>query len=103
MHPRNGTIPYSSKNSVDEKRTYTNDSEPLMKNLTVGFSRSSGTFPIFSWLIMLVQQTNYSHCYLKYTDEVTNKVMVLQASGLQVNLVSYDFFLTKETVIKEFP
>lgn len=74
-----------------------------MKTLTVGFSRSSGKIAIFSRLIMMVQGTNYSHCYLRYSDESTGKDMVCQASGLQVNSVSYSWFLTKETIVKEFP
>ena len=73
-----------------------------MKTLTVGFSRSSEKIALFSRLIMLVQRTNYSHCYLKYTDQNTNKDMVFQASGLQVNSVGYPFFLSKEVVVKEF-
>src|SRR5579863_6594779 len=46
-----------------------------MKQITIGFSRSSTSFPIFSWLIMLVQKTPYSHVYLKYQDDFLGQPM----------------------------
>lgn len=69
----------------------------------IGFSKSSGKFPIFSWLIQLFQRVNYSHAYLRLYIEAFNVDMIFQASGLEVNLVPYEEFLTKELVIKEYP
>jgi hypothetical protein len=73
-----------------------------MKQLTIGFSRASTSFPIFSWLIMLVQKTPYSHVYLKYDDEYLGQTMIFQASHTLVNSMSESVFLSQETVVQEF-
>lgn len=73
-----------------------------MKQITIGFSRACTTFPIFSWLIQLVQKTNYSHVYLKYHDEYLGQDMIFQASHSVVNSMSLPVFLAQETVVKEF-
>jgi hypothetical protein len=73
-----------------------------MKQITIGFSRASTTFPIFSWLIMAVQKTNYSHVYLKYQDEFLGQTMYYQASHTLVNSMSAPVFLGQETVVEEF-
>jgi hypothetical protein len=73
-----------------------------MKQITIGFSRASTTFPIFSWLIMAVQKTNYSHVYLKYQDEFLGQTMYYQASHTLVNSMSAAVFLAQETVVQEF-
>jgi hypothetical protein len=73
-----------------------------MKQITIGFSRACTKFPIFSWLIMLVQKTPYSHVYLKYQDEYLGQTMYFQASHSLVNYMSEAVFLAQETVVKEF-
>jgi hypothetical protein len=73
-----------------------------MKQITVGFSKASTSFPIFSWLILWTQGTPYSHVYLKYTDEVLNQTMYYQASHTVVNSMDEATFLGQETVIEEF-
>lgn len=73
-----------------------------MKQITIGFSRASTSFPIFSWLIMAVQKTPYSHCYLKYQDEYLGQTMYYQASHTLVNYMSAEVFLAQETVVQEF-
>jgi hypothetical protein len=73
-----------------------------MKQITIGFSRACTTFPIFSWAIMLVQRTNYSHVYLKYQDEYLGQPMHYGASHTLVNYMSAPVFLSQETVVKEF-
>lgn len=73
-----------------------------MKQITIGFSRASTAFPIFSWLIMAVQKTPYSHAYLKYTDEYLGQTMYYQASHSLVNYMSAATFLAQETVVQEF-
>ena len=73
-----------------------------MKQITVGFSRASTAFPVFSWLIMAVQKTPYSHCYLKYQDEYLGQTMYYQASHTLVNSMSAAVFLAQETVVQEF-
>src|SRR5271156_4539134 len=73
-----------------------------MKQITIGFSRACTSFPIFSWLIMAVQRTSYSHVYLKYQDEYLNQTMYYQASHTLVNCMSESVFLAQETPIYEF-
>lgn len=73
-----------------------------MQQITIGFSKSSATFPIFSWLIILTQKTPYSHVYVKYNDPDLNRVMYYQASHTVVNYMSEAVFLAQETVVQEF-
>ena len=73
-----------------------------MKQITIGFSRASSSFPIFSWAIMAAQRTNYSHVYLKYIDPTLNIITYFQASHTLVNYMSEATFLAQETVVKEF-
>ena len=73
-----------------------------MKKITIGFSRSSGKLPIFSWLIMLFQRTNYSHAYMKFNSDNIDRTIVFQASGLKVNFIGLELFKTKEIIVKEF-
>lgn len=73
-----------------------------MKQITIGFSRATTTFPIFSWLIMAVQKTPYSHVYLKYEDIDVNRVVYFQASHSMVNYMGESTFLSQEKVIQEF-
>lgn len=73
-----------------------------MKQITIGFSRACTTLPVFSWLIMAVQRTNFSHVYLKYQDEFLGQTMYYQASHTLVNSMSEAVFLAQETVVQEF-
>src|SRR5271165_1325964 len=73
-----------------------------MKQITIGFSKSCATFPIFSWLILLAQRTPYSHVYLKYQDPYLGQPMYYQASHTLVNSMSEAVFLGQEKVVQEF-
>ena len=73
-----------------------------MKQITIGFSKSTSKFAIFSWLILLTQKTPYSHVYLRYHDDYLNQNMIYQASHTLVNYMSMPVFLGQEDVIKEF-
>jgi len=73
-----------------------------MRQITIGFSKASTRFPIFSWLIMLIQKTPYSHVYLKYDNKFTGMTMYYQASHTLVNSMCENVFLSQEEIIKEF-
>lgn len=73
-----------------------------MKQITIGFSRASTKFPIFSWLIMLTQKTPYSHVYLKYTNDYADRVIYYQASHTLVNYMNESTFLGQEKVVEEY-
>lgn len=70
--------------------------------IQIGFSSTKNPYLPFAWAIRKVLKTSYSHTYLKYYSEEMQQPMVFQASGLAVNLMSYDQFLTIENVYKEF-
>jgi len=73
-----------------------------MKQITIGFSKANTSFPIFSWLILWALKIPYSHVYLKYTDDYTERVVYYQASHDLVNYMGQSTFLGQETVIQEF-
>lgn len=72
-----------------------------MRTLTIGFSSSTKKFPIFCWLIKLMERTNFSHVYVK-NETRYNIDLIYQASGTQVNFMNTDIFHMKNKTIKEF-
>ena len=74
-----------------------------METIYVGFSRPQGWFEPFSWAIRLAQWTSYSHVYIRAHSESTDRDMIYQSSGLQVNFIGLNRFKTKEIIVKEFP
>ena len=69
-----------------------------MKNISIIFSKRTN-FNLFSTLIMWGLKTPFSHVAIKVADEGTGQAMIAQASGLSVNYVSEEEFLSVETVI----
>lgn len=73
-----------------------------METISIVFSKSSGTFPIFSWLIMAAEQTPYSHVSIKMMDDEISQPVIYQASHTMVNEMSETEFLSQETVVYSF-
>lgn len=73
-----------------------------MKNISIIFSKSSISFPIFSWLIMLTEGTPYSHVAMKIHDRQTDVTLYYQASHTMVNTMSEEQFLNQEKIIYSF-
>ena len=73
-----------------------------MDTIIIGFSRPSGWFEPFSWLIRLFLWTPYSHVYIRFHSDPYNSDLVFQASSLQVNFYSEAVFTSVEDVIQEF-
>ena len=73
-----------------------------MDQIIIGFSRPSGWFEPFSWLIRLVTRSPYSHVYIKYYNPYANRWEIFQASGLKVNFVGQALFNSQEIIYKEF-
>ena len=69
-------------------------------NLIFGLSRHTSKFNIVSKIIELVEKKPYSHCYVRFT--LKNTDMIFQASGLQVNMMSYDEFCSINTPVYEY-
>lgn len=74
-----------------------------MENIYIGFSRPSGWFEPFSWLIRLAQWTKYSHVYIRVPSASLGRDVIYQASGLAVNFIGNERFRSKEIIVKEFP
>lgn len=73
-----------------------------MAQITIGFSKASTFFPIYSWLIMAAERTPFSHVYIKYTDSELQRDVIFQASHTLVNYMGSTVFDTEETVVQEF-
>jgi hypothetical protein len=73
-----------------------------MDSITVGFSRASGWFEPFSWIIMAGYWAPFSHTYVKFYLKELDMNIIVQASGLKVNMVSQALFDQQEIVYKEF-
>ena len=71
-----------------------------MSQLIIGFSKSKKKFPIISWLIRLVQNTEFSHVYLKRNSKYGP--YVYQANGHGVNFTNIQWFLEQNEVTEEF-
>ncbi len=72
-----------------------------MRKVIVGFSRPI-EWHVLSATIMLVERTNYSHVYVRTRSDKYDRDLIYQASGLAVNFVGLDFFLSKNTIVDEF-
>lgn len=73
-----------------------------MKKVTVGFSKATSPYAIFSKAIRWGQGTSFSHVYLKISWAAADAGLIYQASGNSVNFESEEHFKTHATVVKEF-
>lgn len=73
-----------------------------MDSIIIGFSRPSGWFEPFSWLIRLGTWSQFSHTYLKYYNSYADRWEVFQASGLKVNFMGQVMFDGMESIHAEF-
>jgi len=72
-----------------------------VSKITIGFSTAKTRNP-FSWLIRRVEGTPYSHCYIKYYSQKYDLWLVYHASHTSIHFMSYDRFLLKSKIIKEY-
>lgn len=72
-------------------------------SIMVGFSRpKKHSFPIFSWLIRLIEWTPYSHCYIRWGSEWLERDVVYEASGTMVHFKEGKRFDDKVEVVHLF-
>lgn len=71
-----------------------------MRTIAIGFSKPKSAKPL-SWLIRKLQNTEYSHVYIKFTSDKYGRNIIYQASGLQVNFVGEAVFKDHCEVVKE--
>lgn len=72
-----------------------------MRSIIIGFSKPK-TRKIFSEAIMWMEQSNFSHVYIKIDWPSADRQLVYQASGLQVNFESWSYFQTHAHSVAEF-
>ena len=59
-----------------------------MEEIIIGFSKpKNNKFPIFSWLIRLIEWTPYSHVYIQWHSDSLERDIIYQASGTMVNFM----------------
>lgn len=73
-----------------------------MQTFIVGFSRSKSRLKIGSLLIQKVENRNFSHAYIRYTDDFTKVSLVAQASHGFVNEMNYDIFKESNVIVEEY-
>jgi len=61
--------------------------------ITIGFSQPKNKFfPIFSWVIRLIECTKYSHVYLQWKSEFADSTLTYHAAGNSVHFLGFDKF-----------
>lgn len=73
-----------------------------MEQIVIGFSTVRKRFSLFSWAIRAVEQTKYSHVYIKFWSESMQRWLIYQASHMAVNFMGEQRFLNEEIIIEEF-
>ena len=56
---------------------------PIERKITVEFTRPTKFFPVFSWIIRLIEKTEYSHVRLKWVSS-TGIEVIYEASGTNI-------------------
>jgi len=74
-----------------------------MKTIKVYLSKPKNhPFPIFSWLVRLVEHTKYSHFIVGWYDGYLKKEIFYESTGSGMNFINKKLFLKKHKIIKEF-
>lgn len=61
--------------------------------IKIGFSQPKNKFfPIFSWLIRLIEWTKYSHVYLQWDSEFAESTITYHAAGHSVHFLGLELF-----------
>jgi len=70
--------------------------------LNIGFSKSRAKFPIMSWLIRLVESTEYSHVFVRWYSTGADADIVYEASGAQVHFKAGAIFDSKAETVEMY-
>lgn len=71
--------------------------------IKIGFSTPiNNPFPVFSWAIKAIYQTEYSHSYLKFRSDRLDRDIIYEAVGVGVRFVGYKLWCEHAKSIKEF-
>lgn len=72
-----------------------------MAKIVIGFSKPHKWKP-YSWLIMKLFDTNYSHVYIKFYSDSLERDLIYQASGTSLNFCGLNHFCKNNTIVSEF-
>jgi hypothetical protein len=72
-----------------------------MELLTIGFSKPKSKFALFATAIKWFEQTEYSHCYIKFTTS-SGVPLICQASKGMLNFMSPAAFNLHNIIVKEY-
>lgn len=71
--------------------------------IIIGFSRPrDNRIPIFSWLIRLIEGTEYSHVYIKWYSGFVDRYIIYQASGSMVHFIGHTLFKKHAQPVEEY-
>lgn len=76
-----------------------------MRKIKIVFTRpdkSYQPFPIFSWLIRLVEWTKYSHVAIIFKSNSLDRELVYQASGLKVHFIGGKMFRNQVEILHSY-
>ena len=72
-----------------------------MRDIYIGFSKSKKFLPLLSWAIRALENTKFSHVYVKQNTKFDID-LIYQASGTQVNFMNHLIFHEKNETVREF-
>jgi hypothetical protein len=73
------------------------------ESIVVGFSRPINmNFPIFSWLIRLIYQTQYSHVYIKFHSDKLQRCFIYETVGKGTRFINESNWVKHSSVVEEF-
>lgn len=70
-----------------------------MRRLTILFTKSKKRLPLFSWLIRLIWDTEYSHTALVFHSKSYNRNLIYHASSVGLNFSSERVFNDQHEVV----
>lgn len=73
-----------------------------MEKIIIGFSKSRNPLKIGSQIIRSVEKRDFSHAYVKFTEPITSKVLIAQASHGYVNMTAPDIFEEHNIIVEEY-
>jgi hypothetical protein len=73
-----------------------------MSRLYIGFSKAKSKYAVVSKIIQKVQNTPFSHVYIRLQSDSLERTFIYQASGSKVNFENMDSFNSHSTVVNEF-
>lgn len=68
----------------------------------IGFSKPTGTFEPFAWLIQWIEARPFDHAYVRLPEPMTGEYVIFQASKEMVNLYNKSIFSAANASLKEY-